>query len=201
MSFLSATRQMSISATCSTISPSIRQSGRSCSTSKASRMPASSCRRRATRHAQNQWSSSRPAGLPRAARLHARTPVRSPALMRCMKLHSAVPACCASIRWPNCSTPQSGDRLAILTNGGGPGVMAADAVIAQGGRLATLSPTTVSTLDAILPRTWSRGNPVDIIGDAPGRRYADTLAVLMEDEAVDAVLVLNCPTALGWLCY
>jgi acetyltransferase len=93
--------------------------------------------------------------------------------------------------------PQSGDRLAILTNGGGPGVMAADAVIARGGRLATLSPATVSALDGFLPRTWSRGNPVDIIGDAPGRRYADTLAVLMNDEAVDAVLVLNCPTALG----
>ena len=93
--------------------------------------------------------------------------------------------------------PQSGDRLAILTNGGGPGVMAADALIAQGGRLASLSPATVARLDAILPRTWSRGNPVDIIGDAPGRRYADTLAVLMKDEAVDAVLVLNCPTALG----
>jgi acetyltransferase len=93
--------------------------------------------------------------------------------------------------------PQSGDRLAILTNGGGPGVMAADALIAQGGRLANLSPATVARLDAILPRTWSRGNPIDIIGDAPDRRYAEAMAVLMEDEAVDAVLVLNCPTALG----
>jgi acetyltransferase len=55
--------------------------------------------------------------------------------------------------------PQTGDRLAILTNGGGPRVMVADAVIAHGGRLATLSPTTVSTLDAILPRTWSGGSP------------------------------------------
>ena len=93
--------------------------------------------------------------------------------------------------------PQSGDRLAIVTNGGGPGVMAADALIAQGGRLAILSPTTVARLEAILPRTWSRGNPIDIIGDAPGHRYVDTLAVLLEDAAVDAVLVLNCPTALG----
>ena len=75
--------------------------------------------------------------------------------------------------------------------------MAADALIAKGGRLASLSPTTLTKLDAILPRTWSRGNPIDIIGDAPGRRYSDTLAVLLEDEGVDAVLVLNCPTALG----
>lgn len=93
--------------------------------------------------------------------------------------------------------PPSGDHLAILTNGGGPGVMAADALIAQGGRLAGLSAATIARLDAILPPTWSRGNPIDIIGDASGRRYAETLAVLTEDAAIDAVLVLNCPTALG----
>ena len=52
--------------------------------------------------------------------------------------------------------PQSGDRLAIVTNGGGPGVMAADALIAQGGRLASLSPTTIAKLDAILPSPSSR---------------------------------------------
>jgi len=57
---------------------------------------------------------------------------------------------------------QQGDRLAILTNGGGPGVLAIDALVAQDGRLATLSPDTVAQLDRVLPRAWSRGNPIDI---------------------------------------
>ena len=93
--------------------------------------------------------------------------------------------------------PQQGDRLAILTNGGGPGVLATDALIAMGGKLAPLAPETIAKLDAVLPRTWSRGNPVDIIGDAPGKRYADALRVLLDDPAADAILVLNCPTALA----
>jgi acetyltransferase len=93
--------------------------------------------------------------------------------------------------------PQQGDRLAVLTNGGGPGVLATDALIAAGGRLATLSPATVARLDRVLPPTWSRGNPVDIIGDAPGKRYADALAVLLEEPDADAILVLNAPTAMA----
>ena len=92
---------------------------------------------------------------------------------------------------------QQGDRLAILTNGGGPGVLATDELVALGGTLATLSPATIGKLDQVLPRTWSRGNPVDIIGDAPGRRYADALKILLEDDELDAVLILNCPTALA----
>jgi len=91
---------------------------------------------------------------------------------------------------------QQGDRLAILTNGGGPGVLATDALVALGGRLATLSADTVAQLDRVLPRTWSRSNPIDIIGDAPGQRYADALSILLGDRDIDAILVLNCPTAL-----
>ena len=93
--------------------------------------------------------------------------------------------------------PQQGERLAILTNGGGPGVLATDAVVEQGGRLAALSPATVARLDAVLPKTWSRGNPVDIIGDADGARYAAALDILMADPEIDALLVMNCPTALA----
>ncbi|HUC65649.1 MAG TPA: bifunctional acetate--CoA ligase family protein/GNAT family N-acetyltransferase [Stellaceae bacterium] len=93
--------------------------------------------------------------------------------------------------------PQYGDRLAILTNGGGPGGLAADALIAQGGRLAPLAPATIQKLDAVLPRSWSRRNPVDIGGDAPGERYAKALAILLEEAELDAVLVLNAPTALA----
>jgi acetyltransferase len=91
----------------------------------------------------------------------------------------------------------SGDRLAILTNGGGVGVMATDTLIDKKGRLARLAEETLASLDAILPPTWSRGNPVDIIGDATGRRYAAALEVLLGDLNTDAVLVLNCPTAVA----
>ena len=90
-----------------------------------------------------------------------------------------------------------GDRLAIVTNGGGPGVLATDALIAAGGRLADLSPETLQRLDKVLPATWSRGNPVDIIGDALGKRYADTLGAVIADQSVDAVMVLSVPTALA----
>jgi acetyltransferase len=92
---------------------------------------------------------------------------------------------------------QVGDRLAILTNSGGAGVLATDALLAAGGTLAQLADKTVEELNRVLPKTWSRANPVDITGDAPGRRYADALAALIRDPGVDAVLVLNCPTALG----
>ena len=93
--------------------------------------------------------------------------------------------------------PLRGDRLAILTNGGGPGVMAADALSAGGGRLAELAADTIEKLNEVLPATWSRGNPVDIIGDAPGERYASANQALLEDPGVDAILVLHTPTALA----
>lgn len=89
------------------------------------------------------------------------------------------------------------DRLAILTNGGGLGVLATDALIDQGGRLAELAPETLQALDAALPATWSHGNPVDVIGDAPGSRYAEALEALLGDPGTDAVLVMNCPTAVA----
>lgn len=94
---------------------------------------------------------------------------------------------------------QIGERLAILTNGGGAGVLATDALIAAGGQLASLSEETIDRLNRVLPAIWSRGNPVDIIGDASGKRYAEALAALIGDAAADAILVLNCPTALAEL--
>ncbi len=90
-----------------------------------------------------------------------------------------------------------GERLAILTNGGGLGVLATDALIEAGGTLAELSPETVAQLDGRLPATWSRANPVDIIGDAPGSRYEAALEGLLGDRQVDAVLVMNCPVAVA----
>ena len=90
-----------------------------------------------------------------------------------------------------------GDALAILTNGGGVGVLATDALIEHGGRLSELSPETMAALDGALPSTWSRGNPVDIIGDATAERYRESLEILLQDSNVDAVLILNCPTAIS----
>lgn len=90
-----------------------------------------------------------------------------------------------------------GDQLAILTNGGGAGVLATDSFAERGGRLAELQPETLAALDGVLPPNWSHGNPVDIIGDAPAKRYEESLKVLLEDENTDAVLVLSCPTAMA----
>jgi acetyltransferase len=94
-------------------------------------------------------------------------------------------------------SPQRGDQLAIVSNGGGAGVLATDRLIAEGGRLAALGPATIEKLDAVLPATWSRANPVDIIGDAGAKRYADATRILMDDENVDALLAIYCPTAVG----
>ncbi|MGX6564808.1 bifunctional acetate--CoA ligase family protein/GNAT family N-acetyltransferase [Cupriavidus necator] len=92
--------------------------------------------------------------------------------------------------------PLSGDRLAIMTNGGGAGVMATDALILGGGHLASLDQESVRRLDEILPPTWSHGNPVDMIGDAPVERYLETLKVLLDDAGSDAVLFIHAPTAI-----
>ncbi len=89
-----------------------------------------------------------------------------------------------------------GDRLTILTNGGGVGVLAADALDAWGGRLSMLSPEVIEALDRALPPTWSHGNPIDILGDASGQRYAAALAALLKNKDQDAILVMNCPTGV-----
>jgi len=92
--------------------------------------------------------------------------------------------------------PPAGGRLVIVSNGGGPAVMATDALVAGGGRLAALADDTHARLDALLPPTWSRANPVDIIGDASAERYGQALDAVLEDPGVDAVLVLHSPVAL-----
>ena len=89
-----------------------------------------------------------------------------------------------------------GERLAIVTNGGGPGVVAADSAAENAVPLATLSATTVSFLDKKLPAQWSRGNPVDLIGDAPAERFGDATAALLADPGVDAVLAMYSPVAV-----
>lgn len=93
--------------------------------------------------------------------------------------------------------PPHADGLAILTNGGGFGVLATDDLVALGGRLAQFGPQTMAALDKVLPATWSHTNPADIIGDADAQRYLAALAPIAADPGVGAVLVLNAPTALA----
>jgi acetyltransferase len=90
----------------------------------------------------------------------------------------------------------SGPNLAILTNTGGAGILATDALILGGGRLARLSEDTLARLDSRLPAHWSRANPVDIIGDADSDRYLEAFDALAADASVDAILLVHAPTAL-----
>lgn len=91
---------------------------------------------------------------------------------------------------------EDADRLTLFTNGGGAGVLAADAAAHMGIALAPLAPATLAALDAVLPPNWSRGNPVDIIGDAPAERYEQALRLLLGDRGTGTVLFMHAPTAI-----
>jgi len=92
--------------------------------------------------------------------------------------------------------PPRRGRLAIVTNAGGPGVMATDALLARNGELAELQPETIEKLNACLPPAWSHSNPVDVLGDATSARYADAVKIVREDPGVDALLVILTPQAM-----
>jgi acetyltransferase len=89
-----------------------------------------------------------------------------------------------------------GPNLTIITNAGGPGVLATDALITSGGKLAEISPSTMQKLNEILPPQWSHNNPVDILGDASPERYAKALEVSANDENSDGLLVILTPQAM-----
>jgi acetyltransferase len=89
-----------------------------------------------------------------------------------------------------------GPRLTVLTNAGGPGVLATDALIRSGGQLAPVSAETIAQLDKVLPATWSKANPIDIIGDAPPDRYAAALDIMARDPDSDGLLVILTPQAM-----
>lgn len=89
-----------------------------------------------------------------------------------------------------------GNRLAIVTNGGGPGVMAADRATELGLPLATLAQSTIDSLQSALPANWSHGNPLDLIGDADAGRYGAAVNACLADPAVDGVLVILTPQAM-----
>jgi acetyltransferase len=89
-----------------------------------------------------------------------------------------------------------GPRLTILTNAGGPGVLATDALIAAGGELTEISPETIETYNAFLPDAWSHNNPVDILGDAESARYAKALEIASKDVNTDGMLVILTPQGM-----
>lgn len=92
-------------------------------------------------------------------------------------------------------TPR-GPNLAIITNAGGPGVMATDALMSAGGQLAPLGTETRSALDAVLPPFWSHSNPIDVLGDAGPLRYRQAIDICAKDPAIQGILVLLTPQAM-----
>jgi acetyltransferase len=96
----------------------------------------------------------------------------------------------------SCGFHPTGNRLAVVTNGGGPGIMATDYAADLGLTMANLSSDTITQLNATLPSTWSHGNPVDVIGDAQADRYHHAVTACMEDPNVDGVLTILTPQAM-----
>jgi len=90
----------------------------------------------------------------------------------------------------------AGNRLSIVTNAGGPGVIATDALVGGGGELTDLTPGTMDQLNKVLPAVWSHNNPIDIIGDAPPERYAQALEIAAADPDTDGLLVILTPQAM-----
>ncbi len=95
------------------------------------------------------------------------------------------------------SVPLRGERLAIITNGGGPAIMAVDTLLERGGKLATLAPETIDSLSEILPKSWSHSNPIDIVGDADHTRYIKALNAVMDADCADAILIMHSPSAVA----
>jgi acetyltransferase len=89
-----------------------------------------------------------------------------------------------------------GENIAILTNAGGPGVVATDMLVSQNGKLAKLSASTIEELNKVLPAFWSHGNPIDVLGDAPPERYKQALDIIVKDANIDSILVIVTPQAM-----
>lgn len=90
----------------------------------------------------------------------------------------------------------AGNRLAIITNAGGPGVISTDFLTAHGGCLAEISPTTIKKLDGLMPPAWSRANPIDVLGDGQPRHYQAAINACIDDPNVDGIMVILTPQAV-----
>lgn len=95
------------------------------------------------------------------------------------------------------AVPLRGERLGIITNGGGPSIMAVDTLLERGGKLADLSEETIAKLNSILPASWSHHNPIDMIGDADKNRYVQSVNALLDSDDIDALLIMHSPSAIA----
>ncbi|WP_413283311.1 GNAT family N-acetyltransferase [Vibrio sp. MA40-2] len=95
------------------------------------------------------------------------------------------------------AVPLKGERLGIITNGGGPSIMAVDTLLERGGKLAQLSSETIEKLDQVLPSAWSKHNPIDMIGDADKNRYVNSIQALLDSDDIDALLIMHSPSAVA----
>ncbi|HJX17828.1 MAG TPA: GNAT family N-acetyltransferase [Acidiferrobacterales bacterium] len=160
----------------------------------------------ASRRASSPWSWSRPGGMPpgsRAAVSHTGALVGGDdvfhaALRRAgvVRAYTIKQLFAAAEVLSSRNVRVQGNRLAIITNGGGPGVMAADRAAEMDVALPDLSPQTLQALNAALPAHWSQGNPVDILGDAGPERYQQALSLCLADPVIDGVLVMLTPQAM-----
>lgn len=91
----------------------------------------------------------------------------------------------------------TGSNLAIITNAGGPGVLATDTIVENGGKLAELSEETINELNKFLPKHWSKGNPMDIIGDSDEEAYRKTIEVALKDKNIDGIIVISVPQVMA----
>ena len=93
------------------------------------------------------------------------------------------------------SIPLRGERLAIISNGGGPAIIAVDTLLMKGGQLASLPPSLIGKLSEVLPDNWSHNNPIDLIGDAGQERYIEAIKAVMDSDCADAILIMHSPSA------
>ncbi|XAW88254.1 bifunctional acetate--CoA ligase family protein/GNAT family N-acetyltransferase [Vibrio sp. CDRSL-10 TSBA] len=95
------------------------------------------------------------------------------------------------------SVPLRGERLAIITNGGGPAIMAIDTLLERGGKLAELEESVYEKLNQCLPQSWSHSNPIDIVGDGDHTRYVNALKAVLDGDNIDAILIMHSPSAIA----
>ena len=119
--------------------------------------------------------------------------IRRSGMLRVKNMHELF----AAVETLTHSVPLRGERLAIVTNGGGPAIMAVDTLFERGGKLADLSETTYQKLNQRLPESWSHSNPIDIVGDAGEQRYIDTINTLLDGDEADAILIMHSPSAIA----
>ncbi|NOH96978.1 bifunctional acetate--CoA ligase family protein/GNAT family N-acetyltransferase [Vibrio sp. 99-70-13A1] len=119
--------------------------------------------------------------------------IRRSGMLRVNNMHELF----AAVETLTHSVPLRGERLAIVTNGGGPAIMAVDTLFERGGKLADLSDNTFHKLNGFLPDSWSHNNPIDIVGDANQKRYIDTINALLDGDEADAILIMHSPSAIA----